>query len=69
MSAAMLLVIAAMPVEAACPANPNRASLDIWPRDTLTSGRVVSARHPCGRTLQCIAGVKGQRGTRQCQWL
>ena len=68
--AALGVVLMGAPVaEAACPANPNRASLALWPRDTLTAGKVVSGRHPCGRNLMCIPGVRGQTGTRQCRWL
>lgn len=68
LAAAVIAALAAGPAEAQCPSDPVRASFSIWPAGTLINNRPVSARHACGRMLQCI-GAHNKTGERRCQWL
>ncbi len=52
-----------------CPSNAARASLALWPRDTLNRSGSVVGMHPCGRQIMCTGGQRGVRGSRHCQWL
>ncbi|HRD76241.1 MAG TPA: hypothetical protein PK264_09910 [Hyphomicrobiaceae bacterium] len=62
------LLVSIDAAEAACPASAGRASLDIWPRDTLKSGQTVSATHPCGKRLTCTSHGRSGIGARKCSW-
>ncbi len=63
------LIGAAGPAMAACPANATRASLDIWPQNSLAAGETVTGTHSCGRSIRCSAGNPRQVLRRSCRWL
>jgi hypothetical protein len=54
----------------ACPKNATVASLAIWPRGTISTGKLASGRHPCGRSMECVGGQNiSNTGGRNCRWL
>jgi len=51
-----------------CPASALTASYKVWAPDTLPTGRTATGTHPCGKSLTCTGGVRGQRASRVCRW-
>jgi hypothetical protein len=52
-----------------CPADANAASIAVWPRGAIKTGRSVTGTHPCGRRIACTGGTSNAAGSRQCRWL
>ena len=52
-----------------CPADATRASYSLWPGGAIKSGATASAKHPCGRNIQCSGGSSVGSKTRSCKWL
>ena len=53
-----------------CPADPVAASYRIWPGNTISTGQLQTASHPCGQRLECIGGNQARGGSmkRSCRW-
>ena len=51
-----------------CPAEAREASRAIWASGSISSGKSVTATHPCGRRITCTGGKGGAAGTRSCRW-
>lgn len=72
----LLLACAAIACPAAahaaskCPADAVAASYRIWPGNTISTGKLQTANHPCGQRLECIGGNEARGGTmkRSCRW-
>ena len=56
-------------VARSCPADATKASYSLWPGGAIKSGATASAKHPCGRQLQCSGGSSAGSNTRSCKWL
>jgi len=52
-----------------CPADATKASYSLWAKGTIKTGATASAKHPCGRQLQCSGGSSATSNTRSCRWL
>jgi hypothetical protein len=63
------LSLAPSPVRAQCPSNATRASLAVWPAESIQTGKTVTGTHPCGKRIQCTGGRPGDLKTRSCRWL
>ncbi|HVX99601.1 MAG TPA: hypothetical protein VHA55_07400 [Pseudorhodoplanes sp.] len=53
---------------AGCPKDPTRASLAVWPPNSIRTGSSVTGVHPCGRAITCTGGVPNEIRTRSCRW-
>ena len=54
----------------ACPKDATTASRVIWPAGAISTGKMVSGRHPCGRSMECTGGTSARKGGgRSCRWL
>lgn len=67
---AMLFLVAAAPLAqaATCPKDATRASLAVWPPNSIRTGSSVTGVHPCGRAITCTGGVPNEIRTRSCRW-
>jgi len=60
---------------ASCPADPVKASEDIWKMGTMYSwgdnnvNGEMTETHPCGRKLACRPGNPHRSVPRKCRWL
>ena len=52
----------------ACPADPVKAGLEVWPGGSLTISDEVTATHPCGKKLTCRGGNAHRGIPRHCAW-
>jgi hypothetical protein len=53
-----------------CPKDATLASRLIWPAGAISTGKQVTGRHPCGRSMLCTGGASARRGGgRECHWL
>jgi hypothetical protein len=65
-----LLVAGAWSAKAAsCPADANVASHALWSSGSLSRGKTVTGKHPCGRMIQCTGGSDRTSANRICKWL
>lgn len=60
----------AMAQNKTCLKDATRASIAIWPAGSVGTGKQVTGRHPCGRSMECLGGTSArQGGGRNCRWL
>lgn len=53
----------------ACPADPVKASFQVWPAGMLKMTEEETAVHPCGKKLSCHGGNTRRGVNRRCEWL
>jgi len=54
----------------ACPKDATVASVALWPAGAISTGKSVTGRHPCGRSMECQGGASARKGGgRNCRWL
>jgi hypothetical protein len=67
---AMMPATAMAQQKKACPKDATAASSVLWPAGAISTGKTVSGRHPCGRSMECVGGVSARKGGgRNCRWL
>jgi hypothetical protein len=52
----------------ACPADPVKASFQVWPEGGLHQMQAQTGTHPCGKSLTCYGGNMKHHTQRQCNW-
>jgi len=72
-AAAVIAALMALGVEGAratggCPADPVKASFQVWPMGGLRSMEKATGTHPCGKTLTCYGGNTKHAAARHCEW-
>ena len=69
-AAALFVLVVPQALEAApCPRDATKASLAIFPAGSIKTGQTATAKHPCGRQLQCSGGLTPGSRSRSCRWL
>ncbi len=53
----------------ACPADPVKASFQVWPAGELKMSEEETAVHPCGKKISCHGGNPRRGIQRRCEWL
>jgi hypothetical protein len=54
---------------AACPADPVKASYQIWGAGVLNYNQTETGTHPCGRKMICTGGNNARHIPRTCNWM
>jgi hypothetical protein len=69
---AVLAPVSASAQKKSCPKDALPASVAIWPVGSISTGKLVRGRHPCGRSMECTGGTSATTrggGGRSCRWL
>ncbi len=69
MAAAVVGLGGVNPAMAACPSNATRASMELWPENSLVAGETVTGTHSCGQRIRCTSGNPRRGLRRSCRWL